>query len=225
MSRNPLIDKLKKLPAASFIIGYALLLCGTGVLLLALQKPEFHLLLNSRHTPFSDILMKYWTYIGDGLLLGILVVGLTFVSMRFFLTGLTALALGGLMAQFFKRVVFSGVPRPVKYFEIHHPDVQLNLVEGVNMHMWFSFPSGHAAAAFAVFFSLALMTRSAWMSILFLLLASGVAFSRVYLSQHFLEDVAAGSLLGMGMGWLAWLWIKRYRGNWLGRSLPQIIKR
>lgn len=225
MSHNPLIHKLKTIPAASFIIGYSLMLCVMCVLLMVFPKPEFHLMVNGWHTPFADILMRYSTYIGDGLLLGILVTGLSFVSMRYFFTGLTALALGGLSAQFFKRVVFAGVPRPIKYFEMNHPDVQLNLVDGVNMHMWFSFPSGHAAAAFAVFFALALMTRSAWLGLFFFLLAAVVAFSRVYLSQHFLVDVAAGSLLGVGMGWLVWLWIKRYRNDWLSKTLPQLMIR
>jgi undecaprenyl-diphosphatase len=64
-----------------------------------------------------------------------------------------------------------------------------------------SFPSGHAANAFAGAFALAGIAPGgtlAWWT-----LAVAIAFSRVYLGVHFPLDVAAGALLGVASGWLA----------------------
>jgi undecaprenyl-diphosphatase len=64
-----------------------------------------------------------------------------------------------------------------------------------------SFPSGHAANAFAGAFVLARLApggTAAWWT-----LAAAIAFSRVYLGVHFPLDVTAGALLGVASGWLA----------------------
>ena len=67
-----------------------------------------------------------------------------------------------------------------------------------------SFPSGHTTAAFAFFCALSILARKhPLLQSLFFLLAAGVAYSRMYLSQHFLADVLAGSLLA----WAAVKWI------------------
>ncbi|MBK7084793.1 MAG: phosphatase PAP2 family protein [Flavobacteriales bacterium] len=74
----------------------------------------------------------------------------------------------------------------------------LYLVDGVTMHHHFSFPSGHATAAFSMCLALAVIDgqrRTGWA---WALLACILAFSRVYLSQHFTEDVLAGALVGTG---------------------------
>lgn len=224
MSLKTLIHNFKELPAAFFLVGYFLVLVFMLIMMLIFPRPELHLLINERHTPFLDVLMKYWTYLGDGLILTILLLGLLFLSMRHFFTGLLAFATGGLGAQLLKRLIFTDSPRPIKYFELHFPGQELQLVQGVEMHTWLSFPSGHAATAFAVFFVLALMSRSAIINILLLVMATGVAFSRVYLSQHFMMDVAAGSLFGIFMGWLAWRILRDNKSSWLNRSLPKILK-
>lgn len=58
-----------------------------------------------------------------------------------------------------------------------------------------SFPSGHAAIAFALFLSIGLIYRKAlpWC----LLLASAESVVMVVLNYHFLSDVLAGALLGV----------------------------
>lgn len=57
-----------------------------------------------------------------------------------------------------------------------------------------SFPSGHAAIAFALFLSIGIIFRKAlpWC----LLLAAGESLAMVMLNYHFLSDVMAGALLG-----------------------------
>lgn len=74
-----------------------------------------------------------------------------------------------------------------------------------------SMPSGHAFNSFcAAMLVLLFYRRAGWVA---LVLAAGVAFSRVYNGVHYPSDVAAGALLGAGYATalavgLNWLWQK-----------------
>jgi membrane-associated phospholipid phosphatase len=59
-----------------------------------------------------------------------------------------------------------------------------------------SFPSGHATTCFAIFTTFAFISRDNKLRALLAVLAILFALTRVYLSQHFLEDVLVGSLIG-----------------------------
>jgi undecaprenyl-diphosphatase len=60
-----------------------------------------------------------------------------------------------------------------------------------------SFPSGHAATGFAAATVLT-FARPRWAPA-FYLLATAIAFSRVYVGVHYPLDVVAGALLGVGI--------------------------
>jgi membrane-associated phospholipid phosphatase len=64
-----------------------------------------------------------------------------------------------------------------------------------------SFPSSHAANAFAIAWVLARRWRRASGGLF--VSAALVAFSRVYLNRHFMSDVVVGAALGMVCAWLA----------------------
>ena len=117
---------------------------------------------------------------------------------------------GGTILQILKHTISN--PRPVSVFE-DYPDLVLPLVQGVDMHHSNSFPSGHASTFFmfctcsvivlAYFFSRNDALKTLRNRILFdvalvalLVLAAMGAYSRVYLSQHFLSDVCVGSIIG-----------------------------
>ena len=202
-----------------FLTGYLAIFVFMAITLLTVDKISIHLAINRFHNPFLDSLMKYWTYLGDGLLVAILVIGLLMVSFRIFFIGLAASVIGGVGAQILKRLFFEHAARPVKFFELNGSADLLYLVPGTEVHNWYSFPSGHTATAFAVMFALALTTRSRWLQMLLLILAIGVGYSRMYLSMHFMVDVLGGSILGMLSGYLAWRWIHRYQSEWFDKSI------
>ena len=96
--------------------------------------------------------------------------------------------LGALTAQVLKRTLNRARPTSaIEGFEAlaDNPDA-------------FSFPSGHTAAAFAVAIATAGERYAA--GPLSLLLATGIALSRVYLGAHYPLDVLVGIPLGVGAG-------------------------
>lgn len=69
----------------------------------------------------------------------------------------------------------------------------------VDRPRYYSFPSGHTTASFA-FVGVALLRCRPITFLSILLLASLIAFSRVYLRVHYLTDVIVGVLLGLVCG-------------------------
>lgn len=118
---------------------------------------------------------------------------------------------GGATLQILKHLI--SMPRPASAFE-DHPGLILPLVEGIDLHSSNSFPSGHASTFFIFCTCAALYlayryqqrvrqnckTRACLLfdtSLLLLMIFAALgAYSRVYLSQHFLCDVCMGSIIG-----------------------------
>lgn len=114
--------------------------------------------------------------------------------------------------------------RPASVFEQYHDKV-LPVVEGVDLYHSNSFPSGHASTFFVFFTCCAILLAcqrrlkapynnpTIWcrinLAMLGLLIMAALgAFSRVYLSQHFLSDVCVGSIIGVVSPCLVFHFIK-----------------
>jgi undecaprenyl-diphosphatase len=63
-----------------------------------------------------------------------------------------------------------------------------------------SYPSGHAAAAFATATVLALAFRRRWLTLGAIAGALVISYSRLYLGHHFLSDLFGGAILGAATG-------------------------
>ncbi len=197
-----MISLLKQTKA--FIIPYILflLLCIFPVILFS--KTDLHLFINRFHHPAADHFFILITNMGHGIFALSIALLLLLFRFRYSVMMLISFIISGLLSQFFKRVVFPGFDRPVKFIG---EDTGLYLVPGLEFHQSFSFPSGHAATAFAVFFLLSFFTKRKSVQLIFFLLALLTAFSRVYLSQHFLEDILAGSVIGIITSLLCYYYI------------------
>jgi membrane-associated phospholipid phosphatase len=157
------------------------------------SKPEIHLWINQYNSGFFDWFFKHITFLGDGLFIILPAIVLLFFSLRHFVYLLTSYFSTGLFTQLLKRIFFEDVVRPARYFQ----DIaSLHLVDGVKMLGGRSFPSGHSTSAFALFLCLALLSTNRYVKLACFILACLVAFSRVYLSQHFLIDIYFGSIIG-----------------------------
>ena len=204
-----------------FIIIYLVLWIAGVVFCMAYPKGEIHLFLNQFHSKFCDFVFKYLTFIGDGLFNIAVVVVLLFIRFRYSMMVLASYLSSGILAQVIKRFVFPDSPRPALFFK----DVaELYLVPGVDLHYHHSFPSGHSASAFALIITLALITRNRWIGFLMLILACGVAFSRVYISQHFLIDILIGSLLGFLAALIFYWYFHGLKKKWPDQSIIKLLQ-
>ncbi len=75
-------------------------------------------------------------------------------------------------------------------------------------------PSNHALNFFATFAYLSVVFRSNWLRLGMLAIAVGVAWSRVYLGQHYPSQVLVGAVLGLVLGW-GYAGFCRWRWNFI----------
>jgi membrane-associated phospholipid phosphatase len=204
-----------------FLIPYMTVLLILVPVLLQYSKPDIHLWINRYHSGFFDWFFSVITFLGDGLFIIIPAIILLLFSLRHFTYLLVAYFSTGLFTQLLKRVFFGDVARPSRYFADIAP---LHLVDGVKMLGGRSFPSGHATSAFALFLCIACITDNRYIKLTCFVMACLVAFSRVYLSQHFLIDIYFGSIIGC-TGALAF-YIVFYRNNrrWHAWTLQKPFK-
>lgn len=189
-----------------FFAGYLLLLILALFLLFSSSKVDGHLLLNPLHYKFLDYIFRGATILGDGIFIISLAILLWFVKKKYLgLMIVGGYLISGIPVQIIKS--FIDAPRPAIFLKnIHYS----HFVEGVTLHNYNSFPSGHTASAFALAMILSIYLKNKWCSLILLLLATAIGYSRIYLSQHFLEDVSVGSVIGIISGIAAYLFLDKW---------------
>jgi membrane-associated phospholipid phosphatase len=179
-------------------------------LMYAYPKPELHMLLNSYHSSLQDTFFKYYSMLAEWPLYAIALLPLLWKKVKMTIFFAMCELTGGSILQILKHII--STDRPVSVFE-HYAYMDLPLVQGVTMHHGNSFPSGHASTFFMFCtccviiqaysyiqrdrpYSLGKKILFNTMLIALLVVAAVGAYSRVYLSQHFLADVCVGSVIG-----------------------------
>jgi membrane-associated phospholipid phosphatase len=184
---------LVKKNSAFFIPYFIFLLIGGAALILG-SKTGIHLYINKYHYSSADIFFKYWTDIGLGWLIIPVVAVLCFTKLRYVIIAVICFIVSFLINDTIKKLVDS--PRPSEVFSELHQSIYT--VPGVEMYGWNSFPSGHTATAFCLLSLLALITTKNYLKFTLFVMALLVAYSRMYLSEHFLIDVYVASIIGVG---------------------------
>ncbi len=207
-----------------FFIPYLIFLIAAGVILLIYSKIDIHIFLNSLHFPIGDILFKYGTNIGDGIAVAIVIFVLLFVRYRYAIAmTLSALSIT-IVVQSFKYFILPEIDRPYLHFLKEAKSVELYFVPGVDLHIINSFPSGHTTSAFTIFLFAALISKNNLIKFLSFILALFVGYSRVYLSQHFLNDIYFGSLFAVFLTVLFYVWVSKWKNNKLDLSLLHTLR-
>ena len=185
---------------SGFLITSLIVILFAGYFVVTGDKEATHIAINQHHNSFFDTFFTYATYLGDGVVAPILVLifGIIyFKKYRFstFTIGFGTLILVGAFSQLLKRMVFEEALRPSAFIGAD----KLYLIPDLEIHTVHSFPSGHTTAAFglAAFIAFMFFQKNRLMQIVMVILASLTGFSRVYLSQHFLEDITVGAALGL----------------------------
>lgn len=144
---------------------------------------------NQFRTPFGDFVMPLISKLGNGGIIWLVLSGLLCIFPKYRKAGvtmLTALALDVLLCNVMLKPLV-GRMRPFT--------VNTGMELLINAPKDFSFPSGHTAASFAAAFALLFVKNKLWIPSM--ILASLIAFSRLYLYVHYPTDVLAGILLGL----------------------------
>lgn len=179
------------------------------------DKAAMHLWLNGTHTQAGDLFFQYYTYVGEWIPY-VIVALLLFYKAGWASFLLSSVLISGGLGQIVKYI--ADTDRPYMFFAKHYPDIRLQLVDGVEMSKWYSFPSGHTTTFFALFMTLTVIfceivrkntsssrqsvdSRSTvadacWITVICFLLAVLGGYSRIYLNQHFAEDILGGAVLG-----------------------------
>ncbi len=187
--------------------------------LLIYGKTDIQVSLNGLNTGFLDSFFYYWTWLGSGwAALSLILFVILFVNLRWGLLLTVANVITGFIVQGLKIFVFDNILRPAATLK------NLHFVQGVDLHYYNSFPSGHTATAFALFFGLSLLIESKSAKWLFFVVAILIGYSRIYLSQHFLSDVLGGSITGTLIFVLS-LWIFGNRWQKWNGSLLSVIRK
>jgi len=175
-------------------------------------------LINENSNEVLDVIFKYSTHIGGGIFAIIVVLLLFALKFRWGIIGAISFLGSAGITQVLKRWVFDwDRPREVlENFESLHLAIPME-----QLHSSFTFPSGHATSAAAVFCLMSLVFfEKKYLGFVFCFLAIVAAFSRSYLLQHFPADVLVGSLIGAVTSLLVFAWLKDKKfGNWGDKSL------
>lgn len=186
-----------------FLFIWGLYTLGLGAAVVGTDKLELHRTMHGYTSSLLDRVLAVLTHLADGWVpTAVAVLILLLRDVRSFLMVGVSCAGSAIIVQILKRL-FS-MDRPAVY---RNELGDMHWVPGVDLHHHFSFPSGHATAAFSLCFALALLAGRRFHGFLFAGIAVVLAYTRVYLSQHFTEDILVGAAIGTLTAWAVYQWL------------------
>lgn len=200
------------------------MLCYVGTILLQNGKIQIHRAMNAYvGNQYVDSFFAYITHLGDGAFAFLVAIIFLFFNIRKSVYILLSYAGAGIVSFVLKHWIYYEVTRPHFVFQYYVRE-ELKLIDGVDVMAKHSFPSGHALSAFALFFCLLFVSRSHFLKIIFFTLAVLAAYSRVYLSQHWLIDIYVGSVIGVCFSLLFYT-VFYHTNKWqhLNTTLPELL--
>ncbi len=204
---------------------YTLIVLTLIYYLLNYGKIQIHVYLNQLvGNKIIDNFFTYITYLGDGRVAPILLLCILLYNVRLGICSIASFLTATLASSILKYLFFDEVMRPWHVFQwtVHIP---IKWIENTDLHTHNSFPSGHSTQVFAIFICLAFFANKNINKLLFLALAVLTAFSRVYLSQHWLVDITVGSIIGMTTSLvLYYFFISRNKLQKLNKPLLKLKK-
>lgn len=167
-----------------FLTSLVLLFC-TAIMLVFIEGSAPTAWANGLHNHGLDIFFRYFTMAGEWPVITVILAMALYMHAKRGLWMAACFGLEAIINNILKKII--NAPRPIQEL-----GESLHRVPGVDIHHWQSFPSGHTAAAFTAFGLLAHMLRKPWQQMLCVLASATVGFSRMYLGQHYLRDLAGG---------------------------------
>lgn len=225
-----MIDQMRRVLQKNKHFFYPMAILFTiGLLpLLLYDKVTLLIMIKKWHHPIIDVFTCMITHIGNGLsyLCFAVAIMLSGMSCRRVMTIMGSFACMSFIVQILlKHMFFAHILRPIEVIPVD----QLHIVHNVKLERGYSFPSGHAATIFVLISVIQLLSgnKSHLYSYLRLLLAIAVAYSRVYLCQHFYIDVYIGAWVGTLSASIVYLFMEychhKQLYNWLDYSIYDLV--
>jgi|GEM_PF-3242448 membrane-associated phospholipid phosphatase len=179
----------RTIPVAVYALAVCIGLCALSTLLAS--RADITYAINGLHSPLLDAVAKYLTHAGDGFFAVAVALLWLFKNKKEALYIFACYGISALITQFLKHQVFDDALRPIMALDAS----RLHFIDGVTVHRYLSFPSGHATTALALGTALCMCTPTR-LHALICTIALLSALTRIYLLQHYITDVAAGASIG-----------------------------
>lgn len=139
-------------------------------------------------TGVLDSILPYLTKLGDGGIFWIIIAIVFLISKKYRLNGIK-LGISLLLCLIIGNITLKPLIARIRPFDLNK-GIELLISRPTD----FSFPSGHTMSSFAA--AIIIYNANKKMGIASLILATLIAFSRLYLYVHFPSDILAGMVIG-----------------------------